>query len=297
MWTVSLLVLVIYVFAIFFSDAVYHADIAGTFQTLLSVDKDNILLYFGSLSRAMYTLLASVLGGVDWMACSSLLRNMHVGYELVFVTYIFFAQMGLLNVVTGIFVDSSMNAALGDKQMLIQEEMMREGISKEELKKLFEEADSERAGLVPKAELQDFLSDVHVRAYLKVLDINYSDARQLVAVLDSNRDGLITSEEFIEACLKLKSEQVTDVYSVMRSNKHALSSIKDRLTQIAAHYGHLRTWLQQTHMNPAVSQNRAPPRGCGDTANQFFRENSGNRNLATPDCLKVVGREANLLSY
>jgi len=76
----------------------------------------------------MYTLIASVFGGRDWAENSDLLWSLEHIYGFVFAIYVVFTHMALLNLVTGIFIECSMNAAMQDKQMALQEQMMRQGL-------------------------------------------------------------------------------------------------------------------------------------------------------------------------
>jgi len=141
-----------------------------------------------------------------------------------FLSYILFAQLALLNVVTGIFVDSSQNAAKSDKQMMIQEEMLKEGLHKAELEKIFYEA-SDRENYVSVSRMRDYLMDEHVKAYLRFLGVTYSQPQEVVKVLDEDQSDSIDAEEFVRGCMMLKSIHVTDVQSHLNENRRLLEDL------------------------------------------------------------------------
>jgi len=151
LWTVCLLHLEVYFFALVFTDGAIHA--------LQNKVDDNLQLYFGSLMRSVYYLLAAVLGGVDWTSCGDSLGSVHPAYRVLFVVYVVFTQLALLNVVTGIFVDCATRAAMSDRQLVLQEEMMKEGLHKRELEHIFMEVDDDSDGWVKASKLEEFLTD------------------------------------------------------------------------------------------------------------------------------------------
>jgi len=219
-WTVFMMMLVIFTFSIIFVEAATE----GLRNMFSSPQKDTLTEGFSTITLSMYALLVSVFGGTDWVGYASALGSVHATYQVLFVTYILFSQLALLNVVTGIFVDSSMNAALNDKQMMIQEEMMRQGVHKKELEKVFLEA-SEGNELVKIHQLKQYLEDEQVKAYMRVLDIKYASFDDFVNLLDTNHDGSIGKDEFVKGCLTLKTQQVTDVCTVLRETSQRFEAM------------------------------------------------------------------------
>ena len=76
-------------------------ELAGGFQTdSLGSDalKQQIILYFKSVPRTMWSLLLCITGGMDWYHVAKPLLNIHPIYALGFTAYILFVVLGLLNV-------------------------------------------------------------------------------------------------------------------------------------------------------------------------------------------------------
>jgi len=228
-WTVTILMMEVYIFSIVFTQAV-RDKVAST--NLSSSSSQMLHDNFFTISSSLRALLAAVLGGKDWMDFAVPLGELSTFYELLFVAYIFFTNLALLNVVTGIFVDSSLNAARSDRQMVIQEEMIRQGVHQNELKSLFQEADVAGTGRLTLSQLAEYLSDEHVKAYLKVLEITYKQPKDLFKTLDADQDGMIDADEFIKGCMQLKCEQAADLCSVVIEVKSHFHEIMNAISSV-----------------------------------------------------------------
>lgn len=238
------------------------------------------------MPKSMRSLLAACLQGEDWAVISEPLQSIHAIYDILFLVYILFTQLALLNVVTGIFVDNSLNSAMEDRQVIIQEEMMREGLYKKELLQIFAEADENQEGFVPVVKLEDYLQDVRVMAYLKTLDVSYNDPRELVECIDANADQKVTAEEFVTGCMAFKSRQVADVCKAIRLSMELSHSIRYTLLHIeqmvsdqikSAHVTHKTcSWtadMQQTSIQNETDPQETLSKSCAATVPQGFPEN------------------------
>merc|ERR1719183_1028162 len=96
-------------------------------------------------------------------------------YLCAFLFYIGFCLVGMLNVVTGIFVDSAVCTRTEDEVVQCWEEEQYR-IS-EKVKQIFVEADTDNTGTLSLQELVDKLENPWVKAYFSGLDIDPSEAR------------------------------------------------------------------------------------------------------------------------
>merc|ERR1712137_896549 len=76
---------------------------------------------FGSTNNAILTLFMSVSGGMDWGEALKALTPLPLHNKVLFIGFIFFSIIAMLNIVTGMFVESVIGAAAMDRDNMIQE--------------------------------------------------------------------------------------------------------------------------------------------------------------------------------
>eukprot|EP00928_Gymnodinium_smaydae_P002318 TRINITY_DN10828_c0_g4_i1.p1 TRINITY_DN10828_c0_g4~~TRINITY_DN10828_c0_g4_i1.p1 ORF type:complete len:703 (+),score=111.77 TRINITY_DN10828_c0_g4_i1:45-2153(+) len=199
-WAVLLLVLIMYVFAVIFAQSVADYLIAN-----VDDDEDEALVYyFGTLTRAMYTLYKSIFGGVDWQDVSRPLHRVSSFLTLCFGFFIGFTNLAVMNVVTGMFLQNAIFQAQQDQDNLIQMQLREKAAYVKRLKKLFEKFDSSKDGQISLTEFETHLEDDHMKAFLESFEIDTSDAWLLFRLLDTDSGGSIDYEEFVDGCIRLK---------------------------------------------------------------------------------------------
>merc|ERR1712232_118567 len=119
-WAIFALFMVAYMVAIFFMQA-----IADHVQTSNTDDewRQHADSRYGSMHRCLLTLMASFSGGLDWLQAAENLETVGWAYVAVFLFYILFVLIGLLNIVTGVFVESAKNMAQLDSDLVIEQEL------------------------------------------------------------------------------------------------------------------------------------------------------------------------------
>ena len=78
---------------------------------------------------------------------------------------------------------------------------MLAGSSEENLRQLFRAFDINRDGRISKEEMRTLISDLQLQEYNDDQD---GLVKSVFSEMDEDRDGLITPEEFVEACLAQK---------------------------------------------------------------------------------------------
>merc|ERR1719235_1159840 len=104
LWAFVVIVLIIFVFSIIFDSAVadYFEQVDLDDPVAMSPTED-LQKYYGSMSESMISLWCAISGGNDWFQYAEVLRQLQMGeiYFSLFMFYIAFCVVGLLNVVTG----------------------------------------------------------------------------------------------------------------------------------------------------------------------------------------------------
>jgi len=220
-WSLSLLLVIMYTFAIVFTQA--KVDYDG--QSSIALED-----YFGTLPRAVFTLFKSLSGGVDWEAAVLPLSDVGWIYVFAFNVYIFFVYFFLMNVMTGLFVNSAMESAKADSASMISDELASTNRHIENLRQVFDLIAQRADENITLLEIEAALRDERVWAYFHALDIEITDAWSLFNFLDLQGKGFLNQEEFVQSCLRLRGPaKSVHVAQLLRETRW----MRDTLVQIS----------------------------------------------------------------
>merc|ERR1712070_1019456 len=100
--------MLVYVFAVFLTQQVLDFRVT---KLDASHHDSQLAYYFGSLSRTILTLYQAISGGLDWQNLTEpLMARMGFVMVVVVATYVALCILALMNVVTGMFVESAMES-------------------------------------------------------------------------------------------------------------------------------------------------------------------------------------------
>jgi hypothetical protein len=224
---IILLFLTIYIFAVIFTMA------AVDYMRKESVELDMDILHvvedrYGSMKASTYTLYLAMTNGISWHLAAEPLHHISVFWWMLFLTYITFVLFCVLNVVTSVFVESTMDATKRDRDLLMQDYTERTQSMMKHMRAVFECADTDGSGFITTDELESFLEkDVELILYLNAMDISTRELTTLFKLMDFDLDHQISVEEFCEGCLKLKGEAKSfDVHNVLIEVRKVLTGVR-----------------------------------------------------------------------
>jgi len=229
-WSLLLLSLVLYLFAVLFMQGALDAI------TQDGAQPEQFQGCWGSLGGAMYTLLAAISGGQDWMECVNLFDPYSLWYRAIFSFYIVFVTFGMLNVLTGIFVARAGETSVLDKDVRIQAEIANTKSVVKDLQTLFKDADSEQHGSIDIERLTEYTSRPDVQAYFNSLQLHTANFKELVSMLDPQRTGKVSMNEFIAGCLRYKgSARTVDVAMLLKQQRQQSERMKQLTKNLESH--------------------------------------------------------------
>jgi len=193
LWTVTLLFMLVYVFAVFLTQQVldYRVSLEGD-ET--HAHDARIFHLFGTLSRSILTLYQAISGGIDWdNLAEPLMDRISVSLGVILSFYISFSLLALMNVVTGVFVESAMQTARDDKTAYMLQHV----------KELFTDADPENVGSIGWETFSGMLERPFMKEFFAAIDVDISDAKGVFALLDTDDSGEVDLDEFLNGCLGL----------------------------------------------------------------------------------------------
>eukprot|EP00929_Paragymnodinium_shiwhaense_P013371 TRINITY_DN121233_c0_g1_i1.p1 TRINITY_DN121233_c0_g1~~TRINITY_DN121233_c0_g1_i1.p1 ORF type:complete len:722 (-),score=184.56 TRINITY_DN121233_c0_g1_i1:255-2324(-) len=192
-WTCVLLMLLIYMMAVYFTMMATDSmqGTGGDDGNRVDLEK-----YWGSIGDSVMTLFWAITGGADWADLILPLTsetNTQI-HHLVMTCFIAFSTMVLMNLVTGVFVDGAGRLSRRDKEM--------------ELAKLayktFEYVDVDGSESISRSELEESFGLEHMQVFLKSMQLSESSALNLFDLLDEDGSDAITVDEFVRGCSRLK---------------------------------------------------------------------------------------------
>merc|ERR1711920_683842 len=215
-WSLTLLVFVMYTFAILFTQAAaehLNGLSEGERGSDVNLEVENA---YGGLIRSFYSLYQSISNGKSWGLCMDPLMEIDGFFGALFIIFISVSIFGVMNVLTAVFVESAMTSAQYYKDLIIQDSLRAKEIAVRHMMKVFEQIDVDGSGEITSDEMEEFLQDPQLHVYLESLEISAEDTRMLFRLLDRGDTGTINASEFCNGCLRLKGDAKSfDVHVVM----------------------------------------------------------------------------------
>lgn len=226
-WVVLVISLFVFMTSVFFTELVLNSRLDG----LNDLDNAELSRWYGSLTRTFLSLYQALVGGVDWDTVVSPLMTISPVLGVIFSLYIAVAVLAMLNVVTGVFVDTALTRA----------NRMKDNITVNNACRLFTLLDIDRTGQISVLEFESQLESQPMQEYLAEIDVDVSEAKWLFEILDINSTGTIDFDEFLSGCLRMKGPaKALDLLLVTRESRRMFQ-------QILAERKNVETQLGQIH--------------------------------------------------
>lgn len=193
---------------------------------------DVLKLHYGSLSDTMYTMLLAVSNGQDWEILAKELAVIDPAMEVCFAIYVILMNFGVLNVVIGVFVHMVSQVTTHDRDLAVQEAMVRSKCFVAELTALMDKSGLTTENKLNFEAFQASLNRSDVQMYLATHMIDVTEAEELFLWLDPDRDGFVSINEFVYGCEELKggakAMQIVQMSEEIYALQHMMNEIKDR---------------------------------------------------------------------
>lgn len=186
-WTVLLLLLMIYSVSLCITQLVSDHFIDKRRENV----KEDIVHFYGTLPRCMLSLFQAISGGVDWdTLIVPLIEDVSPFLAALFILYIAFAFLAIMNVVTGVFVDSVLVSAKADKESFLLNNA----------RELFETLDEEMDWEAFEAKIET----PQMQEFFKGIDVDPDEAKGIFQLLDLDESGSVNADEFFSGCVRLR---------------------------------------------------------------------------------------------
>jgi len=195
--------------------------------TALDANDRSLKYFFGSLSRTILSLWQAMSGGADWDSMAGpLIEEVGALTGMLFAGYIAFALLALMNVVTGVFVQTALQSAKDEEDTFLVDQVV----------KLFNSQSPTDMATITLNQIKQRLNDPAVAAEWKSINVQPQEAEYLFSLLDIEQTGEIAFQEFLSGCLRLhghsKSMDVLTVMQEARSSMRNWRMTSDNWTEI-----------------------------------------------------------------
>jgi len=223
-WATLFLSFFIYIIGVFLTDnlvstRIERHDARGDELVVLSE-------FFGSVPRSWMSLLQALTGGMDWDILVRSLDKASPWFSFLFILYILFGYLAVLNVVTGLFVNGAMerSQAVNDMQRLFQ------------IHKLFFALDADASNQIGEDELMEHINDDAVQEFLNCVDMDQHEVHLLFDILDKDGGGNIDFEEFANGMLRMHG--TASAKDLLLINQEFRSFFRDIQHESSFRFGH-----------------------------------------------------------
>jgi len=247
MWSLVLLVFDMLFFVTLFTQGVtdFRRDVGSHRATVKPLTGA-----FGTLEAGLYSLYKAISNGESWGSLVEPMFSMTFGWVYVglFTLFIFITFFGVMNVLTAVFVESALESAAIQRDVLVYEKQRQKAIYAQHLSRLFEEIDFEHSGMISLREIERLFDDPNVNGVLDALEIHANDARALFNLLDADKSGSVDVQEFIDGCLRLQgAAKAFDINCLMHENQRLIRKTTDLMCGIESHVTKLLGTMQRSH--------------------------------------------------
>jgi len=179
------------------------------------------------LARSTLTLYEAILGGADWDGpLAPLIHLISVLMGPVFILYIAFCCLAMMNVITGVFVESALKNAAQDKDRDFMQSIR-------DLFTIDTDDMNGDAGIVTQEAFEERTSEPALQMYLKQIGIDAKDAKLMFQVLDGEGTGVLDLEELLVGMLRLRSSaKVLDIALLMHEHEVTNNNLQDFFQQM-----------------------------------------------------------------
>eukprot|EP00746_Dinoflagellata_sp_MGD_P076011 gnl/MRDRNA2_/MRDRNA2_30568_c0_seq2.p1 gnl/MRDRNA2_/MRDRNA2_30568_c0~~gnl/MRDRNA2_/MRDRNA2_30568_c0_seq2.p1 ORF type:complete len:819 (-),score=164.98 gnl/MRDRNA2_/MRDRNA2_30568_c0_seq2:81-2174(-) len=205
-WVSILLLLVLYIFAIFCASTVGKP---GTYaghneEEIEEAETFNSYQYFGTIPRAMFTLFNLVLLSDDWFVVSRAVMEKQPGVFFCLLLFVMITSVGLMSVIGGIIVEhviQEANLLNSDDEAAQRKELLAR---LQHLYTFVFELDLDKNGSLDAYEINLAWDRQEMKDLLAVVNLPIgSEAQDLIDLIDQDGDGELEMSEFVKNLIRL----------------------------------------------------------------------------------------------
>eukprot|EP00930_Biecheleria_cincta_P083962 TRINITY_DN73462_c0_g1_i1.p1 TRINITY_DN73462_c0_g1~~TRINITY_DN73462_c0_g1_i1.p1 ORF type:complete len:689 (-),score=111.03 TRINITY_DN73462_c0_g1_i1:269-2335(-) len=222
-WAALLMFLIMYAFAIYFTEMAVDVRKYAT----TSSQQEVVYEQWGSIGNSIFSLFMSISGGADWKSFIEVFTYSRNGWTMVntfvFSLYIAFATLVMLNLVTGVFVEGA--------HCIVQRERDKDILKM--ASRAFVFVDSDDSWDITWDEFQAALDSPPMLAYLEAMCMTTHEATQLFCILDTDKSQSLSVDEFVKGCQRLSGQaRCLDVAQLRQAHEERFEELQFQIERM-----------------------------------------------------------------
>lgn len=234
-WCILMLLMILYIFSVFFVQQMtaYLIELQAASEYTPYWEAQR--MYFETVQSTIITLAMCTTGGKDWEDVWRLIKPLGWFTTAAFLFYISFFIVALMNILTGIFVDSAMKHSKPDDKEALLEHRKRLKEETAEVICILQAIDTNEDGTLERSEFREAMQNERISHALSALGIDIKHADTFFDTLvDGNAGGAedqaVDLEHLGRQIVRLKGNATSVDLHALISQTRALQVDMARLT-------------------------------------------------------------------
>lgn len=155
--------------------------------------------------------------------------------------YIAFALFALMNIVTGVFVETALQTAKTDRDVFMLHSV----------RSLFKKLDKDGSGAITWDEFMNAMKAPEMPLFFEAMDLSVGEAGNLFSLLDINQTGEVAFDDFTYGCFRLRGQaKAMDLASLMAEQNTFIARFEEHAVLVEG----ILSMLMQSHITRRPEQ-------------------------------------------
>eukprot|EP00425_Heterocapsa_triquetra_P002035 CAMPEP_0195056192 /NCGR_PEP_ID=MMETSP0448-20130528/4693_1 /TAXON_ID=66468 /ORGANISM="Heterocapsa triquestra, Strain CCMP 448" /LENGTH=483 /DNA_ID=CAMNT_0040085991 /DNA_START=10 /DNA_END=1459 /DNA_ORIENTATION=- len=172
---------------------------------------------FENVDSSMLTWFMLIFAGELWGEFAVPLMKKEPGTIIIFMSGFVVINLGLTNLILSVIVDKATEARFEDQRQLLQLKKDQAMKAKEALNKICQEMDADNSGWLTLKEIQQgYMCNAAFHNTIAVMDIGFDDLKTVFEILDEDKSGSVSYDEFCDQLHKMKTEEAQTMLTFIK---------------------------------------------------------------------------------
>mmetsp|Transcript_46132 Transcript_46132/g.136327 ORF Transcript_46132/g.136327 Transcript_46132/m.136327 type:complete len:256 (+) Transcript_46132:1-768(+) len=226
-WAVILIIIVLVIWSVISVEVLRVIDLDCVDAT--DCYQEEVEKAFADVWSSMFTWFLLIFIGERWDDLAMPLMRKEPVTVLIFMSAFVTINLGLMNLILTVIVDRATEARFEDERQKVTEKKVEAERAKVKLRKICASMDEDGSGELTIEEIEEgYDSNEDFKNTLQLMDIERDDLRTVFVILDSDKSGSVTYDEFCDSLHKMKTEEAQTMLTFI---KFHVEDVRHKVTE------------------------------------------------------------------